>query len=209
MKAVGYESKYGNPHTLNMRTPNRERYHFQKFRSLHEICGLAVRRYPLVLVVCLCVSGCGFQLRGSGGIETALVTVYVTASNKYGDLHQKLVRAFTRSGVTVVDQAGDAEYRLSINAERVTRRVVATTSTISVAEYELRLEVDMVLTNGSGESVIPSTTVVTERNYTFDRSSLVGSNEEEAILLEEMRADLVLQILHRVDATVRSFEANA
>ena len=167
-----------------------------------------MRHYPLVLLVCLCVSGCGFQLRGSRGIETTLVTVYVTASNKYGDLHQNLVRAFTRSGVTVVDQAGDAEYSLSINAERVKRRAVATTSTISVAEYELRLEVDMVLTNGTGESVIPSTTVVTERNYTFDRSSLVGSNEEEAILLEEMRADLVLQIMRRVDATVRSFEAN-
>ena len=176
------------------------------FKCGHERLG--VRRYLLVLLICLCTSGCGFQLRGSRGFETSLATVYVTASNKYGDLHQDLVRAFTLSGVTVLEQAGDAAYHLSINAERVGRRAVATTSTISVAEYELRLEIDLVLTSGTGESVIPSTTVVTERNYTFDRSSLVGSNEEEAILLEEMRADLVAQILRRVDATVRSFEAS-
>ena len=51
-------------------------------------------------------------------------------------------------------------------------------------------------------------TVVTERNYTFDSSSLFGSNEEETILLEEMREDLALQIIRRVDATVRSIETN-
>jgi outer membrane lipopolysaccharide assembly protein LptE/RlpB len=49
---------------------------------------------------------------------------------------------------------------------------------------------------------------VTERTFTFNNSSLVGSNEEQATLLEEMRSDLVLQIMRRVDASVRSFEAS-
>lgn len=167
-----------------------------------------MRHCLLVLLFCLSVSGCGFQLRGGPGLETVLTTIFITANNKYGDLHQRLVRSFARSGVSVVDRAGDAAYRLSINAERVMRRAVATTSRISVAEYELRLEVDMALSNREGEFVIPSMTVVTERNYTFDSSSLVGSNEEETILLEEMREDLALQIIRRVDATVRSIETN-
>jgi len=85
---------------------------------------------------------------------------------------------------------------------------VATTSTISVAEYELRLEVEIALENATGDIVIPSTSVVTERTFTFNNSSLVGSNEEQATLLEEMRSDLVLQIMRRVDASVRSFEAS-
>jgi len=156
----------------------------------------------------LFVGGCGFQLRGAGGIESALSTIYISVNNKYGDLHQQLVSSFARTGVSVQSQAGDAAYQLSIQGERLVRRAVATTSTISVAEYELRLEVDMVLTNTAGESVIPLTTVATERIYTFDRSSLVGSNEEEMILLEEMRADLVSQIIRRIDATVRSLQAN-
>ncbi|MCH7744303.1 MAG: hypothetical protein IIB71_16795 [Proteobacteria bacterium] len=167
-----------------------------------------MRHYLSMLLLCLWIGGCGFQLRGAGGFEAALSAIYVSVNNKYGDLHQHLVRSLTRSGITVVSRAGDAAYRLSINAERVIRRAVATTSTISVAEYELRLEVDMVLQNTAGESVIPLITLATERIYTFDRSSLVGSNEEETILLEEMRADLVLQIIRRLDATVRTFEAN-
>ena len=85
---------------------------------------------------------------------------------------------------------------------------MATTSTISVAEYELRLEVEIALENATGDIVIPSTSVVTERTFTFNNSSLVGSNEEQATLLEEMRSDLVLQIMRRVDASVRSFEAS-
>jgi LPS-assembly lipoprotein len=158
-------------------------------------------------MVCLVVSGCGFQLRGSGQYETALTSIYISVSNKYGDLHQNLTRMFARSGVAVADSPAGAAYRLSIDAERVNRRAVATSSTISVSEYELRLEVDMSLSSPAGESVIPLTTLVTERIYTFNPSSLVGSNEEETVLLDEMRQDLVLQIMRRIDARVRSIEA--
>ncbi|MBQ76403.1 MAG: hypothetical protein CMQ20_15465 [Gammaproteobacteria bacterium] len=162
----------------------------------------------LVWLICIGVSSCGFQLRGSGSFESALSTLQITAGNRYGDLHQNLERGFTQSGVSVVGASVSADYILAIEAEEYSRRPVSTTSTISVAEYELRLEVDITLVNALGEPVIPSTAVVTERIFTFNNSSLVGSNEEQATLLEEMRSDLVLQIVRRVDASVRSFEAS-
>ncbi|MBQ61251.1 MAG: hypothetical protein CMQ19_04155 [Gammaproteobacteria bacterium] len=160
----------------------------------------------LILLICICITGCGFQLRGSGSFESALSTLHITAVNRYADLHQNLERGFSQSGVSIVGVG--AAYALAIEAEEYSRRAVATTSTISVAEYELRLEVEIALENATGDIVIPSTSVVTERTFTFNNSSLVGSNEEQATLLEEMRSDLVLQIMRRVDASVRSFEAS-
>ena len=172
-----------------------------------------VRHPALILLVCSCVSSCGFQLRGSSGVETTLPAMHVTVGDRYGDLHQNLIRSIARSGGSVVDDVnisfaeGSAPYSLVIGREKFTRRAIATTSTISVAEYELRLEVEMKLVNRARESVIPQVVLVSERIYTFDSNSLVGSNEEEALLLREMRSDLVLQIVRRVGASVRSFEA--
>lgn len=166
-----------------------------------------MRSRLLIILISLCLSSCGFHLRGTDNFEAELGEIYIDISDNRGDLHRLLVRAFTQAGVTVVSQAADSALNLSVAGERQSRRAIATTRTISVAEYELRLEVGITLTNLSGEVVIPKTTLATERIYTFDNSSLVGSGAEENLLLKEMKADLAMQILRRVNASVRSFEA--
>ena len=168
----------------------------------------------LTLVLCfglvLNLGGCGFQLRGTennGVSESSLDSIHLTVNNRYGDLDRQLQYTFEDIGVNLVDRRSDTEYALEVTAERHIRRAVATTRTISVSEYEIRLEVDIVLTNKANTELIPPMVLATERIYTFDSGSLVGSGEEEAVLLEEMRADIARQILHRVNAMVRSFEA--
>ena len=168
----------------------------------------------LTLILCfglvLNLSGCGFQLRGNsgnGGPESSLDSVHLAVNNRYGELHQQLQNTFEEFEVNLVKRRSDSEYALVVLAERHIRRAVSTTQTISVSEYEIRLEVDIELTNKANKELIPAMTLATERIYTFDSGSLVGSGEEEAVLLEEMRADISMQILRRVSATVRSFEA--
>ena len=161
----------------------------------------------LTLLVSFSLCGCGFHLRGTNDIELGLSEIYIVTSDSYGDLHRILTRAFTQAGVTVVRSPTELSYNLSVSGERISRRAVATTRTISVAEYELRLEVGVALADLSGEEIFPMSTLATERIYTFDRVSLVGSDAEEKLLLEEMKADLANQILRRVDASIRSFEA--
>lgn len=161
----------------------------------------------LILLALLVLSACGFHLRGTGSDEAGLSEIYIAVSDSRGELQRILTRAFTQAGVVVVANPDDSTYHLSVSGERHTRRAVATTLTISVAEYELRLEVGIGLTSLSGEEVFPVTTLATERIYSFDDRSLVGSGAEEDLLLKEMKTDLAIQILRRVDASVRSFEA--
>ena len=160
-----------------------------------------------MLLLALSLTSCGFHLRGTQGFEVALEQLYVSVPASYGELKRELERTFTQYDIDVVGLRTASRYALVINGERNTRRAVSTTSSISVAEYELRLEVDIQLTDRQGADVILPTTLMTERIYTFNRNSLVGSNEEETLLLSEMRSDLVNQIIRRVDASVRSFES--
>lgn len=156
------------------------------------------------IVILLTVAGCGFHLRGTQGGDVALERLHVSAINAYGPFVQELERALLRSDVEVTGNRAEAPWSLRVLGERVNRRAVATTSQIRVSEYEVRMEVDFELTGPEDETLIAPTKLVAERIYSFDSSSLVGSSEEEELLKEEMRRDLVQQMIRRVDATVRS-----
>ncbi len=159
-----------------------------------------------MLILVFSLSGCGFHLRGADEFSSSLEVLHLTVRNVHGDLHQKLIRSFEQSGTSVIADSDGTGPGLNVSAERNTRRAVATTSTISVSEYELGLEVDIELSDRDGQMLIPETTLKTERIYTFDASSLTGSSEEEALLREEMQEDMVRQIIRRVNATMNSIK---
>ncbi|MFT4712581.1 MAG: LPS-assembly lipoprotein [Candidatus Azotimanducaceae bacterium] len=160
-----------------------------------------VRLIGMLLLVSLV--GCGFQLRGTGQATSLLESVYLDLADKNSELARELTASLTQSGVEFTT-SGKAQVSIQLDRERFSRRSVSTTGQINVAEYELNLLVSFNVLDANGEVLIPHTRIQTERIYTFDSSSLVGSNEEEAVLHEEMRRDLVVQLLQRVNARMRS-----
>ncbi len=154
----------------------------------------------VLLAGCLSVSGCGFHLRGLESTRARLESIDFVSADVHGAINRELLKRFRDSGTEV---SASAPLKLSVSGERRSRRAVATTRTNSVAEYELRLEVEMALTDRSGRQIVPGTTIATERIYTFDNTSLTGSSEEEELLFDEMRKDIAAQILRRVNASIR------
>lgn len=160
-------------------------------------------RWILLLAVFV-LSSCGFHLRGSGQISTQLDMLHVTAINAYGELVQKLESVLTGAGVAIERNKSLAPYSLRIISEKNTRRVATTTSRIAVAEYELRLVVKIQLQNRAGDLIMAPSSLVTERVYTLDQANLMGSNEEEELLRQEMQDEIIEQIIRRVEAITRS-----
>lgn len=93
-----------------------------------------------------------------------------------------------------------------VSGARNSRRAVATTSNISVAEYELVQAVDVRLLSHDREEVIPAVRITTERSYSFDNENLESSSEEEDLLQEEMRRDLSEQIFRRVNVSITNYQ---
>ena len=162
-----------------------------------------IKNCCLAAVAILLLTGCGFHLRGTGNAQLALSVIHVTSNDAYGEMQQALERALTEAGVKLVP-ADKAAYSVHLLTERRTRRSVATTSDVQVAEYGLKMEVSFELTDAAGKQVIAPTTVTSQRIYRFDNSSLVGSDEEENLLNKEMRRDIASQIIRRIDATIRA-----
>jgi LPS-assembly lipoprotein len=159
--------------------------------------GLARLRNLLLIALVSVLAGCGFQLQGS-----ADSVADVSATQTYGELVTNVERTLTQQGIAVNPEGG-ADYRLHLLGERATRRSVSTTNQVSVAEYVLLLAVDFELFDRAGDRLLPLTTISVERVYSFDRGSFVGSSEEEALLSREMQADIIQQILRRLEASLK------
>ena len=157
----------------------------------------------------LFVSSCGFHLRGTQNLEMAadFESIHIEVRNEIGEMRQLLERNFLEANVEVLSSASKAEYSLLVYDERNSRRAVATTSNISVAEYEIVQQLSLELLSNDRKILIPRVTISAERTYTFDDQSLESSSEEEILLRQEMRRDLSEQVFRRVNASIRTHQS--
>lgn len=155
---------------------------------------------PLIYIVVLSVSGCGFHLRGSAELPPSVRALSVQAGNPYSELVGNLRRAFQSSGVRIVDKPQEADAVVHILGENTGRRVVSVGSGGKVREYELLYTVTFNVTDGQGRETVASQSIALNREYIFDETAVLGTAEEETLLYRDMQQQAVRQILQRVQA---------
>lgn len=165
----------------------------------------AMVHFCLMLLLLHSLAGCGFHLRTIEGFNLDVESVHISATNAYGEFLRELEQILAVQGIEIASKAS-AEYTIHISSEQKFRRPVSTSGDISVSEYELRLETVFEVTGQDGKILIEPTMIVTEKIYSFDRSSFIGSSEEEKRLTEEMRRDIAGQLLRRFNASLRNIE---
>ena len=146
----------------------------------------------LAVAAAMLAGGCGFQLRtwDLAGLERVQVVG--------GDaplLRRELARALTQTGVVVTQAGRDADVIVHLSGERESRRAASVTGGARVAEYEMTLSVSFGAHDAQGQELIPSRTLRAERTYRLDVDNLIGSREEETLIVRELRGDLVQRMV--------------
>ena len=103
---------------------------------------------------------------------------------------------------------GESQVVVELLEQRTRRRSVSVTGQGRAAEYETTLEVRYQVHDKNGVELIAARWLRSERVFRVDRNNIVGNSEEQALLEQEMRNDLIQQILRSLDAVTRS-TANA
>jgi LPS-assembly lipoprotein len=158
-------------------------------------------RFILLAIGLAALAGCGFHLRGPQPM--AFSTIHVGAS-QYTSLGVALRRQIALSGSTTVEEdVSRAETRLQILSNERTREILSLTATGRVREYELIQTIRFGLTDREGKELIPPTALSARREYTFDDELVLGKEQEEALLYDDMEGDLVRQLVRRLAAWQR------
>lgn len=153
-----------------------------------------MKRNLLVIGLAALLSACGFQLRGTGDTQFALKELDVSARNAYGANVQQLRDALESNGVRVY--AG-APYKLVLSNETVNTRASSYTSSGRSAEYELTMGLEYEI-RGAQNLLLGRNRIEVQNYYQQDSNNLIGSGQEAAQLSNELRRDLIQQLVQRL-----------
>ena len=150
-----------------------------------------------VCTVALLLTGCGFQLKGSGNADLALesLTIRLISNQPRAELTREVTKELLANGLIITDEA-DALLSLTLKPEQFSQRNLSLTAQARAAELELTLASDFILTQTDQDPEIARATV--NRQMLNDPRNIVGKTEELRLLREEMRRDLAAQIVRRV-----------
>jgi len=166
----------------------------------------------VTVACCLLFAGllttCGFHPRGSFIRATEMRSVFVDAERDLS-FDAEIREALLESSFTLATNRDDALILLRLDNESQDQRVVSVTSDGRVSELELKQTIDMLVAQSADGEALPvyrpdqqANTVAVTREYTFDETGVLGKENEARILREEMRQDLVRQILLRLIASL-------
>jgi LPS-assembly lipoprotein len=159
----------------------------------------AVRFGGMVLGLALLVSGCGFRLQGRAPLPAPLAAPYVIAPNDQTDFVQGLRKALSINGGKLVDDSSHATGTVRILTDNVSSKILSVSANNIPREYELTYTVEFSVSSKDAE-LLPAQKVQVTRDYSFNETTLLAKENEEAILREGMARDLVGIVMRRLSS---------
>jgi len=161
-------------------------------------------RHFTILLMALVLSSCGFALRGSDNapISIAIDTVFVDSSQPSSELTQTLTTSLNEAQLRIVDSIDNANYKLQLKDEEFNSRTSTVNGRARAAQYTLQLGTQISLSQ-QGVELLSDEPFSVERRYFEDTANIAGSTQEIEILQQEMRRELVEQIMRRLRAAAQ------
>ena len=131
-------------------------------------------------------------------IPTWLEAVSVVNESDNRDLVNLLSAQLEGYKIKVNEDPTKSNYWIIINNSILNQQIISIGSSTTPRQYQLTLETHFTLKSRDGRIIKPTQTVTSSRQFTSNNDRILGSNEEEALLVKEMRQDTVGQIINRL-----------
>lgn len=154
------------------------------------------RKLFINILLLITVSGCGWQLRDTQLLSADIGAVHLTAQDSHSRLIAELRQGLDNFGVSTTSTRAEAGYTIVIVDSRRWRRTSTLNSGARVAEYRLSEEVDFMIFDQAGNQLTGLVTASAEKVFEFDERDVLASANEEQLLRNQMRQEIVRQILN-------------
>lgn len=142
------------------------------------------------------MTACGFHLRGTGSTQMALTELNFAARDALSPLSKDVKQSLINNKVAI---SSSAPFTLYLGLEEDSRRTASFTAGTRSAEYTLTTALNYELRSGNLPALIQDSVAV-QRSYAYNQNNVTGSGQEEALLRQEMRRELVMQLMMRLQA---------
>ncbi|MEO6926570.1 MAG: LPS assembly lipoprotein LptE [Rhodanobacter sp.] len=153
----------------------------------------------LLLLVALALSACGFHLRENVALPTSMQRVHLTV-NGQTYLQRQLTRALETAGVTVEDDAGPGVAELQVPTAAFSTDTLTSGGYARISEFAIHYLVQFVVTDASGQVLVPPQHINMSREYSYDASDTIGNASQVEQIQKSLNDDMVQAILFRLQA---------
>lgn len=154
-----------------------------------------------LIVVCAALAACGYHLRGMGDAALSFTTVAIEGGDNDPLLVERVKDTFARANITVVNEG--FERQVKILGANQSRKASAVDAGGNVAIYALDYVMTFSFFDAQGAPLLESAQVTAHREYEFNEQEILGKDEEQQLLLREMRGDLARDLLRRISRAER------
>lgn len=154
-----------------------------------------------LLVIAMLITGCGFHLRGAIELPAMYDRVHLIDKG-YSDIGKPLSQALKTAGTEMVTSPTSASSVITLLSRGAQRRALNVGGK-QIREYELQLDVSFVVQDNQGVQLAEQQTVSVLRTFRNDPNDVLGKDNEEQLIRQEMNQTAVLQILRRLKAMAK------
>lgn len=143
------------------------------------------------------LSACGFHLASEGEFSDELSNTHVEAISSSKELVRLVEKNLRSNNINVVSEQ-EATARLRVLNEETEKVVLTLDNDGKAREYELLLKITFEVQRADKSYLLKQQVIDLNRDFVFDKSDLLGANEEEQELFSEMRNDAAKLIIYRL-----------
>lgn len=151
-----------------------------------------------ILAFAILLSSCGFHLRGLVDMPRWLNHVSVIIEQAQRDIGPALSEYLRSYDITVESSPAQAKYWLIIQQDNLQEQIASVSSSATPRQYELTYTVTFKLVEAKGREIMPPSTISISRQVTINSNRILGSTQEEALLIKEMRREAATQIVYKI-----------
>ncbi len=157
-------------------------------------------RYGLISITLLLVSACGFHLRNSASLPSALAPIYIGGPAGNSALGRKLRYYLTNSNTEVTPYSAQAAYQVILLSEDQDRRIISLDRRGLAAEYGLTMSVEFELRDKQGRRVLGPQKIDERRTITNNPDNALTTAQDINLVSADMEQVIASQIVRQLGA---------
>lgn len=156
-------------------------------------------RAALLVAATLLLSACGFHLRGHDqqGKEYGFRSIYLKTPSET-PFTTELRAQLELNKIVLTSSSTQADLTLEVVAETTNKQIMALSGAGQIREYQIRYSVSLRAYDSQMNDWLNADEIMLQRSLTYDDSQILAKEQEEAMIMRDMRADAAQQVIRRL-----------
>jgi LPS-assembly lipoprotein len=154
-----------------------------------------------MILTVLLLTACGYHLRGAIDLPSEMKTIYLEGAS--APLIEQFRKALGSSNVQLVNSRADAGTIITVSNEDTLKNASSLGVSGRANQYNLVYRLNYEITDKNNTQIVKSQPIEIRRDYFNDQQLILGKDNEEIVIRNEMYQQAVRTMINQVRADLK------